>query len=308
VILVVLSATLQCWSAAVLPPGQAGGKSAARMGAAAPGFLSVDTPSLHPATAQLEAESGASETVTSLMVWLSETSRSALEEDQAYQRQNAEFALRTREEMSFAHEVSQDLFLKWVLPYRHFDEPVDNWRPAFFEKLAPLAKDCSTVKEAAERVIPAVFDGTLGNQVTFKPNNTPTIMAPVSETLRTGYASCTGLSILVADALRSVGVPARVVGTPEWNRPEAGNHNWIEVWHSNGWHFMDAAPVKAVTSWDKAWFSPVPAAQAEAGGIHGIYVPVWDASEANAEYTITWREPAVLVPAEDRTAAYLGHA
>jgi len=65
-----------------------------------------------------------------------------------------------------------------------------------------------------------------------------------------GYASCTGVSILYADALRAVGVPARIVGTPAWNADVShGNHNWVEVYlgtqaygNADGWYFIEASP------------------------------------------------------------------
>ena len=64
----------------------------------------------------------------------------------------------------------------------------------------------------------------------FKSGQTPLIFDPMS-TIGFGYASCTGISILFCNALRAVGVPARVVGTPAWygNRTN-GNHNWVEVY------------------------------------------------------------------------------
>ena len=64
----------------------------------------------------------------------------------------------------------------------------------------------------------------------FKSGQTPLIFDPMS-TIGYGYASCTGISILFCNALRAVGVAARVVGTPAWygNRTN-GNHNWLEVY------------------------------------------------------------------------------
>merc|ERR1712032_294083 len=106
-------------------------------------------------------------------------------------------------------------------------------------------------------------------------------MAPVSETLKNGYASCTGLSIFIANALRSVGVPARVVGSPVWNLPTGGNHNWIEAWFGDGWHYADAVPTKKV-EWDNAWFTAKNTQLAVAGTIHGIYSPVWDKKDADS--------------------------
>ena len=70
------------------------------------------------------------------------------------------------------------------------------------------------------------------------------IMDPMS-TITFGFASCTGVSILYTDALRAVGVPARLVGTPAWNgEVENGNHNWVEVYTgpTGGWSFIEGAP------------------------------------------------------------------
>jgi len=222
---------------------------------------------------------------------------------EGYEQRNAEFAMRARQESQVAASVSEELFLHEVLPYQHFDEPLDEWRPVFFEKLMsqPSVQGAATLKELAETVIPLAFTG-LGNTVEFKSNFTPQAMAPISETLHFGYASCTGLSILVANALRSVGVPARIAGVAEWNRPGGGNHNWVEVWTGDGWHFIDAAPMTEV-SWDNTWFNGL--VQTEVSDpMHGVFSPVWDASDADANYTVTWRTPPVLLPAIERTAFY----
>ena len=78
-----------------------------------------------------------------------------------------------------------------------------------------------------------------------------------SESMRLGAATCTGLSMLLVMAMRSQGIPARVVGTPAWRfaalasgspageageatgsaaglTTEGGNHNWVECFVSDG--------------------------------------------------------------------------
>eukprot|EP00929_Paragymnodinium_shiwhaense_P112132 TRINITY_DN80386_c0_g1_i1.p1 TRINITY_DN80386_c0_g1~~TRINITY_DN80386_c0_g1_i1.p1 ORF type:complete len:371 (-),score=57.07 TRINITY_DN80386_c0_g1_i1:216-1202(-) len=223
-----------------------------------------------------------------------------------YIKSNTQFALRARQDVPAAATVPEALFLREVLPYQQLDEPLDEWRPLFYEKLSPLAKRGKTLREVVDLVVPAAF-AEMGRPVEFKPNCTPAVMAPVSETLKNGYASCTGCSIFLVDALRSVGVPARVVGTAQWNLPTGGNHNWVEVWtgdgSGDGWHFFDAAPTKRV-EWDRGWFVPGNVKEAVEGGIHGIFTPVWDEADADATYTITWREPSITMPALDRTRFY----
>lgn len=213
--------------------------------------------------------------------------------------------MRARNEIPAAASVPEDLFLREVLPYQHFDEPLDDWRGDFFQRLSAESsvRNAKTLKELAEAVIPHAFV-SLGNKVEFKSNMTPQMMAPISETLKNGHASCTGMSILVANALRSVGVPARIAGTAEWNKATGGNHNWVEVWLGDDWHFLDAVPTTKV-DWDQTWFTQDGTAQlAEAKGIHGIYAPAWDQSDSDSNYTVTWRTPNLVMPAIDRTAFY----
>jgi hypothetical protein len=66
--------------------------------------------------------------------------------------------------------------------------------------------------------------------IRFVAGQTPAIFDPAS-VLAFGYASCTGTSILFAEALRAAGIAARVAGTAAWNgQQENGNHNWVEVY------------------------------------------------------------------------------
>mmetsp|Transcript_49350 Transcript_49350/g.152183 ORF Transcript_49350/g.152183 Transcript_49350/m.152183 type:complete len:367 (-) Transcript_49350:26-1126(-) len=221
---------------------------------------------------------------------------------EAFLLRNAELAVKGVELVNASGEVTQELFLRDVLPFRHFDEPVDNWRPVFFEKLKPLVGSATDLKSAAEAVIPQIFSGALGKPVVFKGNSTPQVMAPLTEVLEKGYASCTGISIFMADALRAVGIPARVVGTPEWNISTGGNHNWVEVYWGGQWHFVDGSPSSSV-EWDRTWFLDN-AQKAVPGTYHGIYTPVVDPAEADAKYLITWREPAFEMQAKDRSLFY----
>ena len=81
------------------------------------------------------------------------------------------------------------------------------------------------------------------------------------ETMVNGFASCTG-AILLVDACRSVGVPARVVAVPEWvgdhdenGHPQGGgNHAWVEVWSDGGWSFTGAAEPE--DRLNATWFHP----------------------------------------------------
>merc|ERR1719182_773669 len=55
-------------------------------------------------------------------------------------RENARLALQAWNTMPFAKQVSKDMFLKYVLPYTHFDEPIDDWRPKMYPVLKPFVE------------------------------------------------------------------------------------------------------------------------------------------------------------------------
>lgn len=250
-------------------------------------------------------------TQSSATAWLLENADSRQPAQSAeYLSRNSYYAVKARHEIPVAGSVPDDLFHKYVLPYRNVDEPVDDWREGFFKVLSPHAKQATSLKDAVETVVPLIFTDLRNSPevmsqpnstpVVFKSNSTPEVMAPVSETLRKGYASCTGTSILIVNGLRSVGIPARVVGTPEWNIETKGNHNWVEVWTGDGWHFFDAAPTVTL---DKAWFVPGNTKHAAEDAMHRIYSAEWAAGDV--QYPLTWREPAVMWRATDRTSFYL---
>jgi hypothetical protein len=62
-------------------------------------------------------------------------------------------------------------------------------------------------------------------------------------------ATCTGLSIILTDAFRAVGIPSRLAGTAMWTNFK-GNHTWSEVWVDQKWQFIEYYP----DTLNKSWF------------------------------------------------------
>jgi len=58
----------------------------------------------------------------------------------------------------------------------------------------------------------------------------------------------------------------RAAGTPRWNNPAGGNHDWVEFWDAGAWSFLGAAEPAPpnVTWWAVPWHasSPLPACHA----------------------------------------------
>ena len=119
------------------------------------------------------------------------------------------------------------------------------------------------------------------------------------ESIETGLASCTGLSILLIDACRAVGVPARFVGTPLWS-DGSGNHSWVEVW-DDGWHFTGAAEPNGMDL-DRAWFTGRAATANRHDPRNSIYAVTWRRTPLT--FPMVWREGDPSYHAVDVTDRY----
>jgi hypothetical protein len=147
----------------------------------------------------------------------------------------------------WAKQVPEDIFLNDVLPYASLNERRDDWRRKLREIAAPIVKDCATPGEAAQALNRQLFRIVKVRYSTLRKKADQSAM----ESMESGLATCTGLSVLLVDACRAVGVPARVAGTPMWMNLR-GNHTWVEVW-DGGWHFAGAAEPDE-KGLDHGWF------------------------------------------------------
>ncbi|HEY8748063.1 MAG TPA: transglutaminase-like domain-containing protein [Tepidisphaeraceae bacterium] len=164
-----------------------------------------------------------------------------------YVMKNVELAYEARSAHPWTASVPKEIFFDDVLPYANVNESREDWRTDFVKRFAPLVKDCETAGDAVQLLNREVFKAVnVKYHATkrLKPNQSP------SESMKIGYASCSGLSIILVDACRAVGVPARVVGTPLWYNA-SGNHTWVEAWDGQ-WRFIGAAEPGA---FNKTWFA-----------------------------------------------------
>lgn len=149
-------------------------------------------------------------------------------------RENVEYAHLAREKYSWAKRLPEDVYLYDVLPYHVVDEVRDSWRKELYEMFAPAVDTCKTMYDAVCAVnanIPRLT-GVDYNTKREKTNQSP------RESMRQGMASCTGLAILLVDAYRAVGIPARFAGTASWH-DNRGNHSWTEVWLDGQWRVTE---------------------------------------------------------------------
>lgn len=149
-------------------------------------------------------------------------------------KENVTYANIARNKYAWAQSLPEDVYLCDVLPYAVVDEVRDSWRKDMYELFAPAVDTCKTMYDAICAVnanIPALT-GVHYNTKREKTNQSP------SESMRQGMASCTGLSILLVDAYRAVGIPARFAGTASWH-DNRGNHSWTEVWLDGEWRVTE---------------------------------------------------------------------
>ena len=211
--------------------------------------------------------------------------------------EDLDLALKARETFPWAKGVPEVIFLNDVLPYAVFDEPRDPWRAEFFEKAAPLVKDAKTITEAAQALNKEFFKliNTHYDTGRKRTNQSP------KESMEQGKATCTGLAILLVDACRAVGIPARAVGTPMWTNGR-GNHTWVEIWDGD-WHFTGADEYDAA-GLDRGWFTGDAAKADGTKPANAIYATSW--KRGGLSFPMIWAEKDTSVAAVDVTARYTG--
>ncbi|MDB6109067.1 MAG: polyhydroxyalkanoate depolymerase [Pedosphaera sp.] len=182
--------------------------------------------------------------------------------------------------------VPKEIFLNDILPYACITETRDAWGKVLQEKCAPLVADCKTPAEAAQRLNERIFK--LVN-LQYSTKRAKADQSPL-ESMKSGLASCTGLSIMLVDACRSVGVPARLAGIPTWV-DERGNHTWVEVWDGD-WHFVGAAEPDA-KGLDHAWFEHDASLARKDEPRHAIYASSF--KKTGLAYPLDWGMSAVNV-------------
>jgi transglutaminase-like putative cysteine protease len=194
---------------------------------------------------------------------------------------NCALAFEARHKFPWAKALPEEIFLNDVLPYASLNEARDEWRQDFLQKFTPLAEKSTNQLEAIKSINAAIKDivKVEYNTKRKKPDQSP------AESMQQGMASCTGLSILLVDAFRAVGIPARVVGIPAWTT-KPGNHNWVEVWSINDrkWHVTEYYPDSK--GLDHGWML-ADAAKANPKSIyHSIYASSW--KKTGTYFPLVW--------------------
>ncbi|MGB7326130.1 MAG: transglutaminase domain-containing protein, partial [Rubripirellula sp.] len=212
----------------------------------------------------------------------------------AFLVEHVQLAFTSRAEAKWGSDIPEEVFLNEVLPYSNVNEKRDNVRRELREKFWPIVKDLDSISLAAARLNQEVFKQL---NVKYSTQRRRADQGP-RETIETGLASCTGLTVLYIDACRACGIPTRFAGTPLWS-DGSGNHSWAEVWDS-GWHFTGAAEPTG-DELDQGWFVDR-ASKAQANSKHAIYAVSFKRTEQ--KFPLVWLRGEHEISAIDVTSRY----
>jgi len=210
--------------------------------------------------------------------------------------ENLDYAMRARSEFAWAREVPEDVFLNDVLPYASLDETRERWRPTMYARARSIVAGEITAEGAIQALNRELFNeiNVHYNTGRKRPNQS------VNESIAQGRATCTGLSIILVNACRAVGIPARVAGVANWH-DERGNHTWVEIWDGRRWRFTGADEYNS-NGLDRGWFVG-DASKARAGDpIFGVWATSW--KPAGGHFTMVWNRGDRSVNAIDSTELY----
>ena len=205
-----------------------------------------------------------------------------------------DLSFRARAEFAWARTVPDEVFFNDVLPYAFVNEARENWRPTLYAKVAPLVRDAPTRLEAIRRINMGIarLTGVKYSTERRQPHQAP------GQSMAFGNAGSTGLSILLAAAFRSVGIPARLCGTARWG-DLSGNHMWVEVW-DDGWHFTEYYPDEG--GLDRGWILEKCALADPLEPFQRIVATTW--KPGDEIFRLAWNPANLSLPAVHRTAHY----
>lgn len=141
-------------------------------------------------------------------------------------------------------DIPTDIRTHYLESDRVLSEDACDWRKPVADIFEPAVKDCKTAREA---VLHIAANMTQLTGTYYSAERRRQDMNAL-EALAEKKISCTGQTILMVCAFRSIGIPARAVGVPTWNHIR-GNHTWPEVWLDGNWEMIEFNEKAFNTPW-----------------------------------------------------------
>ena len=192
--------------------------------------------------------------------------RDVLGLDPSYLEENVRLACLARRTIPLAAGVPDDVFLDYVLPYAAADEARDPWRADFYERFRTAAGTSPSVEEA---VIRLSRETVLQFRLIYADKHVRKPLFGPRRIIERGLVSCGEASLMLVDACRAVGIPARLAVLPRY-RGKPGGHIWVEVWDAGRWRHIVAYDPSLL---DKTWLATLLASMFPEGGRGLIFTP-----------------------------------
>lgn len=159
-------------------------------------------------------------------------------------RAYAEHGIFLRNNSPFAKDISEEMFLTYVLQTRMGGEEISDCRKFFYDLLSERIKGLNAYDAIIE------LNYWLAENVMYRTTDFRTLSAIA--TYNSAYGRCGEESVFAVNVFRALGIPARQVYTPRWAHCD-DNHAWVEVWCEGKWRFLGACEPEEVL--DKGWFT-----------------------------------------------------
>ncbi len=211
--------------------------------------------------------------------------------------EHVRYALKARREVPWSDQISEDLFLRYILPYWSVNEKRDPWRKFFYDKFMPGVRGLKTASEAVKYLNDHVFKEL---NVTYDAVKRPKADQSAQESIAASYASCTGLSVILLNACRACGIPARFTGCPQWT-DRSGNHSWIEFWDGQ-WIYEGAS---SSDPRNRSWVGDKVKAATEDSLVGGVWAVTTEPQADGAFFVLPWKPTDRSYPAVPLRAFYL---
>lgn len=208
------------------------------------------------------------------------------------------YAIKVRGEVPWRTQINEDLFLRYILPYWGVNEARDPWRKFFYTKFMSTVKNCRTPSDAVKKLNDTVFKEL---DVTYNAEKRPKPDQSAMESIKAHYASCTGLSVILINACRACGIPARFVGCALWT-DQSGNHSWVEFW-DNQWIYEGAS---ASDPRNRSWVGDkVKAYTSSTNAVNDVWATTTEQQPDKSHFILTWQTADTSYPAVSTRQFYL---
>lgn len=188
--------------------------------------------------------------------------------DADYLAENVRLACLARRTVALAANVPEEIFLEFVMPYAVAGETRDRWRADFYERFREIAASSPTVEEAVLRLS---RESVLQLRLVYANKHIRQPLLGPRLTIERGLVSCGEASMILVDACRAVGIPARLAVLPRY-RGKPGGHIWVEIWEGGRWRHVVAYDPSLI---DKSWIDTLLASMFPQGGTGLIFAPVF---------------------------------